>query len=106
MGVMWVQALTGISSGLCCRPSWQTERNGLVSQLEDLGKRIDRMDALANKGLHHRIAEPDLHRLIVALLTVAYDLLTLAPPPRVAPGDPYSQAIEDFAKTVSTRGLT
>ena len=84
----------------------QTEQNVLVSQLDDVGKRIDRIDALANKGLHHHIAEPDLHRLIVALLGVAYDLLTLAAPPRLAPSDPYNQTIENFAKAVSKKRLT
>jgi len=76
----------------------------LLAQLEDLGNRVDRVDHLANKGLHAQITQPDIRRLIAALLVLAYDLLTLCPPPSQSSFEPYSDGIQDFVRWVAKRG--
>lgn len=58
------------------------EGNGqklVLSELQDVGHRIDRVDKLANQGLHANITQGETRRLIVALLVLAYDMLSLAP---------------------------
>jgi hypothetical protein len=74
------------------------EQKLVLAQLQDVGNRIDRADKVANKGLHDQISYPDSHRLIVAFLALAYDILSLATPPLQAPLEPYSVAIVDFAR--------
>ena len=76
----------------------------LLAQLEDLGNRVERIDQLANKGLHVQITQPDIRRLIAALLVVAYDLLTLCPPLSQSSFEPYSDGIQDLARWAAKRG--
>ena len=76
----------------------------LLAQLEDLGNRVERIDQLANKGLHVQITQPDIRRLIAALLVVAYDLLTLCPPLSQSSFEPYSDGIQDFVRWAAKRG--
>jgi len=64
--------------------------------LKDLGSRIDKIDNLANKGLHAEISLLDVDRLLIALVTVTYDLLSLAPPPTELPIEPYLPEIMKF----------
>lgn len=83
-----------------------TEGKAFLSQLDDIGKRIDRLDDLVNKGVHDRIMPSDLHRLIVGLLVVAYDLLALSVPPLIASNIPYAESITAFAKKVASNPLS
>jgi hypothetical protein len=69
-----------------------------LTQLDDIGRRVDRIDQLANKGLHAQISQPDVRRLIAALLVLAYDLLLLSPPPLRASQEPYRENVEDFLR--------
>jgi hypothetical protein len=52
------------------------EQKLTIAQLEDVGRRIDALDRLSNKGVHDRISRPDVHRLMVALLVLAFDLVS------------------------------
>lgn len=73
------------------------ERGLALAQLKDMGNRLDRLDSLANKGIHHQITSSDLRRLILGVVIFAYDLFSLTPPPAATPLDPYSGAIEDLS---------
>jgi len=64
--------------------------------LHDLGSRIDKIDDLANKGLHAEISLLDVDRLLIALVTVTYDLFSLAPPPTELPIEPHLPEITKF----------
>lgn len=72
----------------------------LEAQLSDLGSRVDKVDALANKGLHADLDRQSVRRLLVALVTVTHDLLTLNAPPTALPLDPFSDAIRAFANKI------
>jgi hypothetical protein len=76
------------------------ERGLVLAQLKDIGNRLDRLDSLANKGVHHRITSSDVRRLILGVVILAYDLFSLKPPPIETPLEPYSEAIEDFGRRV------
>lgn len=75
----------------------------VLANLEDLGNRVDRVDQLCQKGLHAQISLSDVRRLILALLGLAYDLLTLGPPVTRSPLGPYAGAIDDFARKTAKR---
>ena len=65
-------------------------QNAVLATLDDVGHRIDKLDKLANSGLHRPEASPtEVQRLLVGLVALMYDLLTLAPPPTRAPERPY-----------------
>jgi hypothetical protein len=54
----------------------------VLASIGDVGQRIDRLDALANRGIHGSEASPaEVQRLLAGLVALVYDLLTLAPPP-------------------------
>jgi hypothetical protein len=74
------------------------EQRLAIAQLDDVGRRIDVIDRLANKGVHGRVSRLDVHRLIVALLVLTYDLLSLTPPPLQAPAEPYVESLEEIAR--------
>jgi hypothetical protein len=67
-----------------------------LANLQDLGDRLDRVDELANKGLHATVDQRDVRRLLVTLVVVASDLLALTPPPPAAELAPYAPALEAF----------
>jgi hypothetical protein len=77
-----------------------TEGKVVLAELSDVGTRLDRLDDLINKGLHRSIPVADLRRLILGLVLLAYDLLTLAPPPTSAPTAPYAENVTRIAKDV------
>jgi len=52
----------------------------VLAEADDQGGRIDKLDRLTSKGIQARIERSDLHRLIVALITVTYDVLSLGYP--------------------------
>jgi hypothetical protein len=72
--------------------------------LQDLGSRIDKMDLLANKGLHANITLLEVDRLLIALVTVTYDLLSLTPPPTEVPIEPHLSEIYKFIATIEKEG--
>ena len=75
-----------------------TEHDVVVSTLTDIGKRIDRLNELANKGIHApQVSPSEMQRLLVGLILTTYDILTLAPPPRKARMEPYVESLIDFA---------
>jgi hypothetical protein len=78
----------------------EEERKFVQMGLTDLGKRIDKMYDLANKGVHHDIHFVDLDRLLIALVTITYDLLSLAPPPLELPVEPHLPEISKFIKSI------
>jgi hypothetical protein len=76
-------------------------RDLVKTGLEDLGSRIDKMDQLANKGLHANITLLEVDRLLIALGTVTYDLLSLTPPPTEVPLEPHLSEIYKFIETIA-----
>jgi hypothetical protein len=66
------------------------ERGLVLAQLKDVGNRLDRLDSVANKGLHAQNTPSEIRRLIVGVVMLAYDLLSMAPPPTDASLAPYS----------------
>jgi len=65
------------------KSSSKTETQFLISGLEDLERRIRKVNDLVNKGVHEKmsISLLDMDRLLVAMVTVTYDLLSLDAPP-------------------------
>jgi hypothetical protein len=78
-------------------------KNLALAQLEDLGRRIDALDRLVNKGLHDQISQIEVRRLIVALVVLAYDLLSLTPPPLEAAIEPHAEAFNEIVRDVIDR---
>lgn len=80
----------------------EREKKLVLVTLDDLGSRINKIDELAHKGVHNEISLFDLDRLLIALVTFTYDLLSLAPPPTELPIEPYGDEIinlfEEIAK--------
>jgi hypothetical protein len=76
-------------------------RDLVKTGLQDLGSRIDKMDLLANKGLHANITLLEVDRLLIALVTVTYDLLSLTPPPTEVPIEPHLSEIYKFIETIA-----
>lgn len=79
------------------RLSGQGAEGALVlQQFDDMGKRLDRLDSLANKGLHAEIDRESLRRLIVSLVLFTSDLLSLAPPPVKGNSTPYEPRLSEI----------
>ncbi len=77
-----------------------TTRELLIANVEDLGKRIDRLDSLSNKGLHSDVSSSDVNRLLLSLLVVAHDLISLRPPGGAFSYKPYETTIRAFMEEV------
>ncbi|MER5814096.1 MULTISPECIES: hypothetical protein [Streptomyces] len=77
-----------------------TTRELLIANVEDLGKRIDRLDSLSNKGLHSIVSSSGVNRLLLSLLVVAHDLISLRPPGGAFPYKPYETTIRFFMEKV------
>jgi hypothetical protein len=75
-------------------------RDLVKTGLQDLGSRIDKIDTLANKGLHADITLVEIDRLLIALVTVTYDLLSLAPPPLEVPIEPHLPEFDKFFEEI------
>lgn len=73
-----------------------TTRELLIANIEDLGKRIDKLDSLSNKGLHSDVSSSDVNRLLLSLLVVAHDLISLRPPGGAFAYEPYETTIRAF----------
>ncbi len=76
------------------------EQELALAHLDDVGRRIDAIDRLSHKGVHNRasISRLDVHRLIVTLLILAYDLLSLSPPALEVPVEPYDAEITKLVR--------
>jgi hypothetical protein len=73
------------------------ERDLAVTALGDLGNRLDRLDALANKGVHaDEVAPSEMNRLLFTLLAFAYEILTLSPLPLELPSVGYNKGATDL----------
>ncbi|MDT6984484.1 hypothetical protein ACFSUJ_14570 [Streptomyces lusitanus] len=73
-----------------------TSRELLIANVEDLGKRIDKLDSLSNKGLHSDVSSSDVNRLLLSLLVVTHDLISLRPPGGAFLYEPYETTIRTF----------
>ncbi|MFD7964382.1 hypothetical protein ACFV5J_26660 [Streptomyces zaomyceticus] len=87
---LWAYVSESVTSG--------TTRTLLVANVEDLGHRIDTLDALANKGLHDQVSTSDVNRLLLSLVVVAHDLLTLRPPGGAFRYDAYAEYIHKVTR--------
>lgn len=58
------------------------EKELLLAELNDIGGRVEKLDALANKGIHDKVSLSEARRLLLGEVILLYDILTLAPPPR------------------------
>jgi hypothetical protein len=64
----------------------------VLASFDDVGGRIDKLDALANKGIHGaEISAAELQRLLVGLTSLTFDVLTMAPPQDKPPYEPYEK---------------
>ncbi|MQS05701.1 hypothetical protein [Streptomyces alkaliphilus] len=77
-----------------------TTQGLLLANVTDLGKRIDKLDQLSNKGVHSDISPSDVSRLLLSLLVVTYDLISLRPPGGPFAYEPYETTIYSFAKRI------
>jgi hypothetical protein len=83
----------------------RTQRKVLLSTLADVISRVNSLNDVANKGLHGDLSATEVQRLLIALITLVYDLLTLAEPPMRTPDAPYSnhagKVISDILRGVN-----
>lgn len=56
------------------------EKELLLYSLRDVGGRVDKLNELANKGVHAKISHRAIQRLILGVIILLYDVSTLAPP--------------------------
>lgn len=73
--------------------SSDTQKEVIFTKLDDVGKRIDTIDAASNAGIHSNTMESDVRRLLISLTTLAFDLLTLGGPPLATSEQPYRDSI-------------
>lgn len=66
----------------------------LLTTLEDVGSRIDGLVKAANSGLHGETNVREVHRLVLGLVMLSYDLLTLTSPTGRASAS-YDQVVSD-----------
>lgn len=92
---LWAYASAQIES--------QSAKELILANLQDLGARIDAVDANANRGLHAESIASEINRLLISLLTVSHDLLTLAPPPEQISYAPYEDHIRRTMKDYLAR---
>lgn len=79
-------------------------RDLVQKSLQDLGSRIDKLDKLANKGLHASTTLLEIDRLLIALVTVAYDLLSVTPPPIEVPIEPHLPELYKLIEAIKEEG--
>ena len=53
------------------------EKETILAEIDDIGSRIDKLDNLANKGVHADISKSGIHRLITGIINLLYDLLSI-----------------------------
>jgi hypothetical protein len=57
------------------------EKELLLAELNDIGGRVEKLDALANKGIHDKVSLSEARRLLLGEVILLYDILILSPPP-------------------------
>jgi hypothetical protein len=78
-------------------------RQLVLSSLQDVGHRIDALDACVQRGVHgDELAASELQRILVSLVGVTYDILTLAPPPLSQNLEPYSAHLRSTLRDILT----
>jgi hypothetical protein len=82
----------------------KSQRQLVLSTLKDVGSRLDKLDAVANSGLHSDIEPNEARRLLVGLTLLIYDILTLTAPPLAAPDDPYDGHVRQMVSEM-LRGM-
>lgn len=79
-------------------------RKLVLSSLQDVGNRIDALDTCVQRGVHgDQLTAAELQRILVSLVGVAYDILTLAPPPLRHDLEPYADHLKSFLSEVLER---
>lgn len=63
-----------------------------LASLQQVGDRIDALNDVANKGVHADVEAIEMHRLVMGIFLLAYDLLTLRAPDGRAAGS-YTQKL-------------
>jgi hypothetical protein len=58
-----------------------SEHDLVLTQLQDIGNRLERLDSMANKGLHAQSTRSEIRRVIIGVLVLGYDLLSMTPFP-------------------------
>lgn len=71
----------------------KSHRTLVLTTLEDIGKRINRLDRAASRGVHADVEPSEVRRLLISLTTLVYDLLTLTSPPTAVPDAPYNETV-------------
>src|SRR5215207_1662520 len=78
-------------------------RQLVLSSLQDVGNRIDALDACVQRGVHgEELAASELQRILVSLVGLTYDILTLAPPPLSQNLEPYSDHLRSTLREILT----
>lgn len=80
-----------------------SQRQLVLSTLQDIGNRLDKLDAVANSGLHSNIEPNETRRLLVGLTSLTYDLLTLTDPPLATPDEPYNEQAQRMLREILRR---
>lgn len=57
------------------------EKELLIAELNDVGGRVEKLDALANKGIHNKVSRSEARRLLLGVVILVYDILILSLPP-------------------------
>jgi hypothetical protein len=79
------------------------ENETVKAEMENLRTRIGKVNSLANKSVHgldKKITSEALVQLLVALITITYDILSLAPPPIELPMEPHEEAFIEIFEEV------
>ena len=74
------------------------EKELVLSELNDIGGRVDKLYALANKGLHDKVIISEARRLLLGEVILLYDILTLSPPPRKLMVPPDKKVIRNLLR--------
>ena len=74
------------------------EKELLLSELNDIGRRVDKLYDLSNKGIHDKVSLSEARRLLLGVVILLYDILTLAPPPRKSIVHPDEKIIRELTQ--------
>ena len=76
------------------------EKELLIAELNDIGRRVEKLDALANKGIHDKVSLSEARRLLLGEVILLYDILTLAPPPRKSLVHPDEKILMELTREI------
>ncbi len=74
------------------------EKDLLILDLNDIGKRMENLDELANKGIHDHVNTRELQRLVLGEMIMLYDLITLTSPPKESSVLPDMDVIKELVE--------